>query len=142
MNKKLLNLLYRSFDEELFNNNKQQLESALTQYQELREEKKKIELIRKNISDTAVKSFHPFFADKVMRRIKQNGTKGKEIFFESLLHTFRPVLITATIIIIMLVSFNLFKSEKISLRAALGEPEINFEDVVDPAFTITMEISQ
>jgi hypothetical protein len=90
------------------------------------------------ISDSSQQSFHPFFAEKVLRRIREQG-RAAESFFDSLIDVFRPVAIAATILFIVLLSYNLFKSDKISLASAFAEPEIKLEHSLDPALALVME---
>ena len=78
-----------------------------------------------------------------MKRIFGSESKklNQQLYFESLFKVFRPIAITAALVIIMLMSYNMFKSNKISFSSALGEPEITLEQVVDPTLTLTMELT-
>ena len=138
MNRKILDLLYRSFDDSLTQVEQQRLDQALSDSKELREEQIRITQMRSMISDSSHKSFHPFFAEKVLRRIQEQG-RVAESFFDSLIDVFRPVAIAATILFIVLLSYNLFKSDKISLSSAFAEPEIRLEHALDPTLTLVME---
>ena len=138
MNKKSLELLYRSFDEVLTPNEKQRLKDALAKSKELREEKQQIMETRRSISNAAVQSFNPFFAEKVMRRIRE-GERSSELFFESLLYSFRPVAIAATILLIALMSYNFFKSDQLSIASIFAEPEVSLEQVLEPTLPLAME---
>jgi hypothetical protein len=138
MNKKMLELLYRSFDDALTQAEQLQLDDALTKSTELQEERDRIVHMRAMISDGSVPSFHPFFAEKVMRRIRE-AERSQESFFDSLIEVFRPVAIAATIFFIVLLSYNLLKSDKISLASAFAEPEIRLEQALDPTLTLVME---
>jgi hypothetical protein len=142
MTKKILKLLYRSFDEELSLVEQQQLEVGLKKSEQLLLEKQKIQELRAILSGNAKESFQPFFAEKVMHRIRTDGSISEQIFFDSLVKIFRPVIITTTIIIISLVTYNLFTGDEISLKTALGEPNLSIEHVIDPAvnMSLTMEI--
>ena len=138
MNKKILELLYRSFDDVLKPEEQKQLEKALVESVKLQEEKVRIAQLRTTISDSAAKSFKPFFAEKVIRKIKeQEGVQ--ETFFESLMYVFRPVAIAAVVLLITLVSYNLVKSDNISLASAFAEPEIGLEQVLEPTLPLAME---
>ncbi len=134
-------LLYRSFDNALTSGEQKQLERALKQSKELREEKRQINTMRTAISDSPAKSFKPFFTDKVMQRISSfnNAKTTPDTFFESLFTIFRPVFVTATILLIALLSYNLIKSDQPSLAGAFAEPEVTLEQAIDPTFLLTME---
>lgn len=138
MNKKIIELLYRSFDEELAPNERQRLDDALAKSAALREEKERMTAMRAMISDSSKKSFHPFFAEKVMRRLRQ-AESDPETFLDSLISVFRPVAFAAIIILIMLISYNLNKTENYSLAGALGEHQVTLEEVIDPIYMFTME---
>lgn len=142
MNKQMLALLYRSFDEPLTQEQLKELDDALSSSSELKQEKERIAKMRVLLSESAQKSFKPFFAEKVVQRVNKLAKSGQEIFFESLFKLFRPVAIAAAVVIITIVSYNLFKSGELSINSALGQPELTFEDVIDPAFVLTMEITQ
>jgi len=138
MNKKILDLLYRSFDDELTREEQQRLDKALSNSKELREEKIRIDQMRTVISDSCQESFHPFFAEKVMRQIRE-AERTQESFFDSLIYVFRPVAIAATILFIVLMSYNLVKSDNISLASAFAVPEITLEHALDPTLSLVME---
>ena len=82
MDKKIVELLYRSFDDELSQAEQQQLDQALLESKDLREEKTRIAQMRTAISDSGEKSFKPFFAEKVIRRIRE-AQQAQESFFDS-----------------------------------------------------------
>ena len=138
MNEKLLKLLYRSFDETLTQSEQMQLDDALAKSKELQDERDRIAQMRSMISDDSAQLFKPFFAEKVMRRIRE-AERRQESFFESLIEVFRPIAIAVTILFIVLLTYNLFKSEKKSLASAFAEPEIRLEQALDPTLTLVME---
>jgi len=138
MNKKILELLYRSFDDVLTPEEQKHLEEALAESVKLQEEKERIAKLRTTISDGATQSFKPFFAEKVIRRIREQKI-AQETFFESLIYVFRPVAIAAVVLLITLVSYNLIKSDNISLASAFAEPEISLEQVLEPTLPLAME---
>jgi len=138
VNNKILELLYRSFDEPLHPAEQQQLDRALTESASLRAEKERIAQMRALISDSVPRAFQPFFAEKVIRKIREHR-QMTESFVESLIAVFRPVAIAVTIFLIVLLSYNLFISEHKSLSSALAEPEIKLEQALDPAIAWVME---
>lgn len=139
MNKKILELLYRSFDERLNPGEQKILDQALSDSAELRAEKNRIAQMRAMITDSSPDGFHPFFAEKVLRQIRSQARPAVESFFESFIELFRPVAIAAAILFIVLLSYNLFKSENKSLASAFAEPEIRLEQALDPTVAWVME---
>ena len=75
-----------------------------------------------------------------MRRIRIQD-RAIENFFDSIVEMFRPVAIAAAILFIMLLSYNLVKSDKISVASAFAEPEIKLEQSLDPTLALVMEES-
>ena len=138
MNKKILELLYCSFDDELTQNEKELLEKALSKSEKLRQEKNNIAAMRATISKGTSQSFHPFFTEKVMRRIHEEE-KVQDTFFESLVYMFRPVAIAAAILIAALISYNLIRSDQLSVASAFAEPEITLEQAYEPIVILTLE---
>ncbi len=138
MNKKILELLYRSFDQQLDPQQQQRLDEALAQSEELRAEQERIARMRAMISENRVPSFQPFFAEKVMRQIR-GGETAQETFWDSLISVFRPVAIAATILFIALLTYNLFKSDNKSLSSVFAGPELRLEQAMDPTLTLVME---
>jgi predicted transcriptional regulator len=55
-----------------------------------------------------------------------------ELFFESLYSLFRPVVIAVTILLFVLISYNLSKSDQITLNQALAQPEVSLEQLLNP----------
>ena len=72
MDKRIRELLYRSFDVSLSREEQHRLEEVLSHSKELREEKKQIESMRRAISESPAPSFQPFLAERVMKRIRQS----------------------------------------------------------------------
>lgn len=130
MNKKILKLLYRSFDDDLDEKEQKQLEEALENSEELRKEKEQIEAQRQAISDSAVKSFKPFFAERVMSRIQAIGEEENtlEAFYETLKTVFWRFAIAGAVIMIALISINLLIGESLSTDEAFYVSELTFEE--------------
>ena len=140
MDKKLRDLLYRSFDSDLSPEEKKMLEKALALSDELRREKKMITSLREDIGLSKATSFQPFFADRVMETIHSSERiNEKEQFFESLFIFFRPIAITAAVLIIIIVGYNINTTGQFSLEGALGIPELTVDDVYDPALALVTE---
>ncbi len=128
MNERLLELLYRSFDDELTKEEQRELVEALSFWPELREEKKRITEMRQMIASEAVRSFKPFFSNRVMRRLKEKTTTGED-FFESLLWAFRRIALAGALALLLLIANNVLTERSASLNSLLRMPQLSLEDV-------------
>ncbi len=138
MDKRIRKLLYRSFDGSLTPEEQRRLEESLAKSKSLREEKQRIETIRRSVASSTSHTFEPFFAERVMRRIEQKKSQ-QEPFFDALLAVFRPVVVGAVVLVIGLVSYNMIRKDRISLAAAFAEPEVTLEEAYDPTLILEME---
>ncbi|MCJ7509069.1 MAG: hypothetical protein MUO85_10155 [candidate division Zixibacteria bacterium] len=141
MNKKILKLLYRSFDSQLTKQEQRQLDEALANSQTLREERERILSLRNDISSLAAGSFKPFFAERVMRRINRLDNMEQNLypFFESLWYLFRRVVIAGAAVAIILVSHNLWVSHDITLASAFGASQVTVEELLKTPFDLILE---
>jgi len=141
MNKKTLELLYKSFDSELSREEKRQLEEALAGSDELRQEQERIAAMRESISTGAARSFRPFFAERVMHRISSPGEarNGAQQFFESLQFAFRRVAVVGAAAIILLAAYNFIRIGEVSVAGVFGLPQETLEEVLESPFNATLE---
>ena len=140
MDKKIKELLYRSFDSELSSEERKFLDNALSESEDLRNEKELISSLREKIKTSSTKSFNPGFADRVMKTIRSSKRSDEsEQFFESLSVIFRPIAIAATVLIIIIAGYNMNKTDNYSLEGALGVPEVTVNDVYDPSLALVSE---
>lgn len=140
MDKRLRDLLYRSFDSKLFPEEKKLLEQALSQSKQLKQEKEMISSLRKDIKRSKITSFQPYFADRVMENIRSSKQIDEsEQFFESLFVFFRPIAITAAVLIIIIAGYNITTTGYFSIEGALGIPEVTVDDVYDPTLALVTE---
>ncbi len=131
MESRLLELLYRSFDDRLSPDEQQELDAALAASEELQKEKERISALRSAVSSSGSASFEPFFADRVIQRIhseKNQQSNGVENFFESLLWAFRRIAIAGAVAVILLFAANLSQGKELSLDSALAMPQLTLED--------------
>jgi anti-sigma factor RsiW len=140
MDKKLKDLLYRSLDSKLNSDEKQTLEQALSQSEELRQEKEMITSLREDIRRSKATSFNARFADRVMNEINLlNQVSENDQFFESLFVFFRPIAIAAIVLIIAIAGYNINSTGRFSLEGALGIPEVTVDDVYVPTLAMVLE---
>ena len=133
MDKKILRLLYRSFDDELNQEEKERLDRALKGSEELREEKERILAQRQALAASSVFSFKPFFAERVMSRIESLGNKknGFESFYETLLSMFRRFAIIGAAILLLLLIYNLQTGDILSTDDILYASDFTFEKILN-----------
>jgi len=140
MNKKIVKLLYRSFDAPLKKHEKEKLEKALSKSAKLRKEKERIENIRKSVPQIAGSSFSPFFSSKVMREI---NTLDENVFYlastmEWFTSLFKKIAIAGAVGIIALIIYNVSDVSQISVSKIFGVPEVTVEEIIEPVFTLEM----
>jgi anti-sigma factor RsiW len=140
MDKRIRKLLYRSFDGSLTPEEQRRLEESLVKSKSLREEKQRLEDIRRSVASSTSHRFEPFFAERVMRRIRQHVIKSRQVpFSDALLAIFRPVVVGAVVLVIGFASYNMIRKDRISLAAAFAEPEVTLEEAYDPTLILEME---
>ena len=141
MNEKIIELLYRSFDDRLNDEEQMQLDDALAASPDLQAEKERVEALRQELEASKTESFKPFFAERVMNKIdtlKESET-GLEQLFESLQYFFRRVAVAAAVVVVLLVAYNLKTSDEISLSAAIGVSETGLEEVLETPIESMLE---
>lgn len=139
MNSSIRDLLYRSLDDALTAEEKQQLDTALASSSELREEHDQLVKMRQMVSAHAATSFEPWFARRVMRQI-ESGDSASELFFESLFTMFRRVAVAAAVAVAITISYNVMQSDTISLFSTLGlEEEPTWEEMLDVSVALESE---
>lgn len=128
---KILDLLYRSFEEELEEEEQKQLEDAIKNFEELRREKEQISVMRKTVSDSAARSFKPFFAERVMNQIiaaeEKEGTLA--VIYEPLKAVFQRLAIAGAIVMIALIVYNLGIGESLTMDEVFYMSELTFEEI-------------
>ena len=129
MDKKILKLLYRSFDDELNEQEREQLEKALKESKELQKEREQILAQRQALAASSAPSFKPFFAERVMSRIETLGRKnnGFESFYQTLLLIFRRFAIVGAGILLLLLIYNLQTGDILSSEEMMFASDFTFE---------------
>ena len=144
MNERILELLYRSFDEELTAGEGGRLREALAASEALRHEKDRIETMRKMVSASGRDTFKPFFAERVMRQVAglREGSSGMCTLQEWLSRVFRRVAIVGAAVAAGLVLLNLVQADGVSLAAAFGISEVPIEEILElPVESILEDLS-
>lgn len=127
MNEKMLELLYRSFDDELTEAERDELHAALTASPELQEEKKRLAELRKMVGETAESTFKPFFSARVMRQVKELQ-RGPEEWVRALVWGFKRVVIAGALTAVLLVAVNVASGGRLSFDSLLALPQLEITD--------------
>jgi len=132
MDKKILDLLYRSFDSDLDEEKKKQLEEALKESEELRQEKEQLLTKRNAIADSAETSFKPFFAERIIEQI--NAFREKENTLETFYTAFKAMYwrfaAVGAIALIALIAYNIGVGENLPMKEAFFISDITFEEIL------------
>ena len=129
--KQIRKLLYRSFDDQLSNEELNMLINTLNSSEKLQKEKDTLALIRAAVSKESGRRFHPYFADRIIRKIseKKETISGKiDDFNASLILSFRKVAIAGVVAILLLLTTNIISEGGISFEKALGLQQVSIED--------------
>ncbi len=135
--KKNLKLLYRSFDIDLSERKQQRLDKALKQSKNLKEERELIFSRRQAVADSTVRTFRPYFADRVMSKIAAMGNKKntQESFYDALLFVFRRLAVFGALVMIGLVFFNVIKGHIIPVDEIFFASDLALEEILNlPVF--------
>ncbi len=127
-----LKLLYKSFDQDLNEQEEAALNRLLSESAELRKEQQKITGLRSDLNFLQVDSFEPGFVNRLMAEL----TVGEKIMVAAngwktaLADVFRPVAVAATLTIVALVVIGLNTSDQPSFESLFGIPQYTLENIV------------
>ena len=139
MKPELLELLYLSFDADLTAEQKNQLDQALAESEELRQEKERLIQLRSSLADSA-SEFKPFFETRVMQRIQmEKPEQALNRLVESLSIMFRRVVLVGAACAIALAAINLSGSDEISVPALFAIQDTQAETIFQTPFEEFME---
>lgn len=133
MDKNILKLLYRSFEGELTEKERERLEKAMKESAGLRKEKGRILAQRKALAERTAPSFKPHFSERVMHRIESLDRKenGFESFYKTLLVMFRRFAIASAAILLLLLIYNLQSGDILSSDEIYYASDVTFEEILD-----------
>jgi len=134
-------LLFQSFDLDLELREKRLLKEALAEYPELIEERKHLESIYRKAPIRKTTSFSPWFVDRTMNRIRSlsNLEKSIDISVGVFLTAFRRVALIASVMVVLILAFNVSTSAEYSLASVIGIPNTSMEEMIDPINYFMME---
>ncbi len=141
MNESLNELLYRSFDTTLSDEEQQRLDEGLKQSEGLRQEYDRLKTMRRIMAEQPQPDFMPGFADRVLQRLEDGGDASgdAQLFFEALWLSFRRMGTVALLLLIAAISYNIGSSDNVSLRSAFNIPETTMEEIIEPDFYQELE---
>jgi len=135
MNKKTIDLLSRSFDEELSSEERRHLKEALKTSAELRKEYDRLLSMRNKIAAQSKHSFGSEFIESVMDKILQD----EYISLSVLARFVRPTAIAAALLLSGIIAYNFSRADFISWENALGISDVSIEEIFDPASYLALE---
>ncbi len=140
-NKKISDILYRSFDGELSGKEHELLANALEHFADLRKEQQQITIMRRMIAEKGGGQFVPFFTTRVMQRINsiQAIPDRAAEFFDSLMYFFRRVALVGGIAVIVLFSIQLIQKDTRINLVSDTITEMTLDDVLGSAFSTSLE---
>lgn len=140
MDEKILEILYRSFDSEINQDEQKQLKDALENSDELQNLKEDILKMRASLKQKDPKSFGYMFADKVMQRINVIEDKSTdELFFDSIISVFKPLAIAATFLLIFMFSYNIINESGSLFKGYQKSQDITLAEAFDPFTELSTE---
>jgi hypothetical protein len=126
MDKRLYNLLLRSFDAPLAEAERRQLDSALKASENFRVMRRQIANLRDVLQTAGHQSFKPFFAERVLERLRTPQQSLADYFVS----VFRSVAIGAAVLVIICSVYNISRSNAFTLESALGIHQPTLEQVL------------
>ncbi len=140
MESKIQDLLLRSFDTELTKAERRRLDEALQNSAQLRHERERIRLVREAITEKTPCSFSPFFAERVMSRIRRENASSIEVAYgDVLVGAFRPVIVAAFLLILVLLSFNALRNDGAVMAGVLSGSGVGVEEAFSPSYALIEE---
>ena len=134
MDKRILQLLYRSFDSNLKEKDRRRLTDALEESVELQKEKERIFFLRRGVSDSVLGSFPPFFAERVISRLHSAEIRERTLAasFDAFRAIFKRFALISFLILIGLVSYNLMCNDSLSQNEICYVPDITLGEILPP----------
>ena len=123
MEKALLQLLQKSYDEELLAAEVEMLQEALAGNSELEAEKKKLDAIRRVLGEEDY-SFGAYFSENVMTRIEMDEKVEQG---NSFLYAFNRIALPGLAAAIILLLFSVFSNGTLSFESIMGVESLQTE---------------
>lgn len=131
---KLEELLYKSFDSPGLSGREQALlNEALESSPELRKLRDEILSIRSSVKETRQSDFSPYFESRLLSKINRRAENIRGSLAESLSVSFRRVALSAAIVLLVLVTYNLNAGNDGIISYLFGITSETVEYAFDPA---------
>jgi hypothetical protein len=129
--KRARELLCRSFDADLDEHERTLLEEALAKSEALRDEQRFLSAQRRALSESAAKSFGPFFAERVIGRIREMENRKNAFFsiYETLMRIFPKYAFAGAVILLALILYNLSLGDHISAEEIFYASDMTLENI-------------
>lgn len=113
MDKRIFKLLYRSLDSPLKKKDKERLEKALEESEELRRHQTEILSMRRAVAEGAGRAFPPGFAERVMGKMQRfpKEKNGLGVQFSAYAAVFKPFALATLAILVVLIFYNIAHDE-------------------------------
>lgn len=113
MDKRTLELLYRSLDSPLKKREEDRLNRALAGSPELRRQRDEILAMRQALADGAARSFRPGFADRTIHRLRSAPERQDSLaaLVRAYAAAFKPVAVAGLALLAILIVYNLAHRE-------------------------------
>ncbi len=138
MNKEAYELLIRSLDQQLSQEEQHRLDAALRDSVELQQEKERLVKMREALGNLEYQ-FAPFFAGKVMHKIQQLE-RGEPRTMNSWGKAFQQIAIPSLAVLLLLIVVTWLTEGSISLEAMTGISQLYQEDVLAQYDTFGIDI--
>ena len=149
MKRSELDLLYRSLDSSLTPGEQSRLDAALQRDPGLRDEYERLVSLRGLVESQESPSFQAGFTRRVMARLETESAAGIESNYEgeatpefenALPFMFRRVALAASVAAILLLTYNLTTSDRVSITTSFGlTEELYPEDLYDARIALESE---
>jgi len=130
--KKIQELLLRSFDTDLSEEERRQIEKALKESSEWLEVKKGFDRQRLLVSENAAKSFRPFFAERTIEKIRTlRKNNGRYTFYLSLRTVFQRIAIAGALLLLLLITYNIKTGDSLATEEVFFASDTTVEAIYD-----------
>ncbi|HTR82219.1 MAG TPA: hypothetical protein VMM58_11375 [Bacteroidota bacterium] len=126
MNRSFTNLLLRSLDVPLPEKDRRTLEEALRNSPELRAAHTEFMDLRSALRSTGHESLNPFFAERVMERLRHPRVSIEEFY----LSVFRFIAAAAAVVVIVCGAYNLSRADALGFDSVFGFHHPTFQQVL------------
>jgi anti-sigma factor RsiW len=126
MNRSFYNLLLRSLDSPLTDDERRALDAALASSEELRSAEKNLAAMRSAIRSAGEGGFKPFFVERVTERLRRPQESVDDYFVS----VFRTLAAGAAVLVILLSAYNISQTNAVSVESAFGIHHPSFDQVL------------